>query len=479
MSSVQYKDIIYRGVKSGRLRKLATKLYTKNLKDAPEAIVKRHLWQIVGDYFPHALIADRTALENSPAEDGSICLITEKGNDVVLPGIKLRPRRGWPPIKTDLPFINGLFMSSTARAYLENMRFSRAREGAVPRTLTKNRLEERLDKFIRLSGESAVNKLRDEVLALAEELKMPKEGKLFNEMVGALLGTKEASLDSSLAIARSRGRAYDPERLMLFQTLYAALRDTPSVPRPIVKRTKQAQATLAFFDAYFSNFIEGTEFEVDEAASIVFKNFIPKTRPEDAHDVLGTWRIVSSDYEMQKRPKDYTELVEILTYRHALIMQQRLDKEPGKFKQVSNRFGNVTFVEPELVDGTLRAGFELCQGLETAFHRAVFMMFLISEVHPFLDGNGRTARIMMNAELVANGEERIIIPTVYRNNYLSALNVLSQGGYPEALIRTLDFAQKWVASVEWDELSQTQAQLESRHAFLQPNVAEAQGKRLI
>jgi fido (protein-threonine AMPylation protein) len=35
------------------------------------------------------------------------------------------------------------------------------------------------------------------------------------------------------------------------------------------------------------------------------------------------------------------------------------------------------------------------------------MMFLISEVHPFADGNGRIARIMMNAELVAAGEERI------------------------------------------------------------------------
>lgn len=30
----------------------------------------------------------------------------------------------------------------------------------------------------------------------------------------------------------------------------------------------------------------------------------------------------------------------------------------------------------------------------------------VSEVHPFADGNGRTARIMMNAELIAAGQER-------------------------------------------------------------------------
>jgi fido (protein-threonine AMPylation protein) len=33
-------------------------------------------------------------------------------------------------------------------------------------------------------------------------------------------------------------------------------------------------------------------------------------------------------------------------------------------------------------------------------------MFLISEAHPFNDGNARIARIMMNAELVAGGHSR-------------------------------------------------------------------------
>jgi hypothetical protein len=35
---------------------------------------------------------------------------------------------------------------------------------------------------------------------------------------------------------------------------------------------------LPFFEAYFSNFIEGTEFAVDEAAAIIFENRIPKNR---------------------------------------------------------------------------------------------------------------------------------------------------------------------------------------------------------
>ena len=34
------------------------------------------------------------------------------------------------------------------------------------------------------------------------------------------------------------------------------------------------------------------------------------------------------------------------------------------------------------------------------------MMFLVAEVHPFADGNGRVARVMMNAELIAGGQQR-------------------------------------------------------------------------
>ena len=47
----------------------------------------------------------------------------------------------------------------------------------------------------------------------------------------------------------------------------------------------------------------------------------------------------------------------------------------------------------------------------------VFMTFPVSGVHPLTGGNGRTARIMMNAELAAEGEERIIVPTVFRGRF--------------------------------------------------------------
>ena len=109
----------------------------------------------------------------------------------------------------------------------------------------------------------------------------------------------------------------------------------------------------------------------------------------------------------------------------------------------------------------------------------VFMMFMISEIHPFTDGNGRTARIMMNAELVAADEQRIIIPTVFRNNYLSSLKALTHNGLPEPIIRTLDFAQRYTRSVNWDEFEEARRQLRLTNAFLDPNDADETGKRLV
>src|SRR5262249_9427272 len=234
-----------------------------------------------------------------------------------------------------------------------------------------------------------------------------------------------------------------------------------------------------FFEAYFSNFIEGTEFAVDEAADIVFKGHIPKARPEDAHDVLGTWRVVSDNHEMSRLPGDFAELKTLLKNRHAQIMEGRPEKGPGRFKADPNRAGSTMFVAPDLVDGTLAKGFEIYRGLSNPFERAIFMMFLVSEVHPFADGNGRVARIMMNAELVAAGETRIIVPTVYRNNYLAALKALSQNAFTAALVRVIDFAQRYTAAIDFADLERARLILDRTHAFVDPNEADAAGVRLV
>ena len=475
---VSHRDIaaaVSRETKLGRLRKLGSRLYTRNLNEKPEALVQRNLWSLVEAYLPGALISDRTALENRPASDGSVFLIADHKRDISLPGITLRPRKGPAALETDRPFIGTLRLASPARAFLENMRPSRARSG-VARTLSKREIEERLDEILRQSGEPAIQRLRDEARRIARQLDLKPEFLAIDTLIGALLRTRKAALKSPIAIARAAGRPYDPHRLELFQLLFAELTNTAPITRPAKSTDGPA---LPFFEAYFSNFIEGTEFAVDEAEDIIFRGRIPKARPADAHDVLGTWRIVSDDREMSRLPKSVEDLTSFLKSRHARIMDGRPDKGPGRFKADPNRAGSTLFVAPELVEGTLAKGFEVYRGLSNPLHRAIFMMFLIAEVHPFADGNGRVARIMMNAELVAAGETRILVPTVFRNNYLAALKALSQNRLTGAIVRTLDFAQRYTAAVDFSELSLARRDLDRTHAFTDPNEADTDGIRLV
>ena len=92
-------------------------------------------------------------------------------------------------------------------------------------------------------------------------------------------------------------------------------------------------------------------------------------------------------------------------------------------------------------------------------------MFILSEVHPFDDGNGRVSRALMNAELVSANQSRIIIPTVYRDEYLGGLRNMSRQHDPDVLIAVLDFAQRFVARVDWTDYTHAEQQLRSANAF--------------
>jgi len=96
------------------------------------------------------------------------------------------------------------------------------------------------------------------------------------------------------------------------------------------------------------------------------------------------------------------------------------------------------------------------------------MMFLVAEVHPFLDGNGRIARAMMNADLVAAGETRILIPSVYRNEYIGGLKRLTNHHEAYALVRVLDQAQRFVHSIVFGDFDTARVTLEASNAFKDP-----------
>jgi Fic/DOC family len=299
------------------------------------------------------------------------------------------------------------------------------------------------------------------------------------KLIAAALATGDVSSTRSRSlVARAMGVPFDRARVAKFSLLVEHLLSV--APGGIVDFPADAirRSTLPFFEAYFSKFIEGTEFTLTEAEDIVFQHRVPIERPADAHDILGTYKLVADHEHMSEVPRSGDQLIELLRTRHAEVMRARNDKRPGEFKVLANRAGSSEFVAPELVTGTLLAGFDVGPPLLDPFQRSVYMMFLIAETHPFADGNGRVARIAMNAELVANAQVRIIIPTVLRLNYIAALKAATHNDVFAPLIAVLAFAQRYTARINFTTIATAKADLSRTNAFRDPYEAEQAGIRL-
>jgi Fic family protein len=259
---------------------------------------------------------------------------------------------------------------------------------------------------------------------------------------------------------------------MRFEQLARHLLEVASPQR--AQNVTHELTTFAFFEAYFSNFIEGTEFTLQEAEEIVFEGVIPRQRPQDAHDIVGTYRIIADPFQRARVPGSADELIELLREHHATILAERPDVGPGEFKLDPNRAGATQFVAPEFVEGTLRESWRLYEPLPAGFARAAFAMFAVSEVHPFADGNGRIARVLMNAELSAEAQQRIIVPTALRGDYLSGLRAMTHNGFADTYVSVLSALQEYTHVVDFSSRPAAELDLHRRRAFddpsQQPNV---------
>jgi hypothetical protein len=474
-----------RRVAAGRLRRIGRGVVTDDLDGGLEEIVADHLYEIIARLIPGAVVTDRSALVGGPLEAGETRVLyiahPERRRDLRLPGHVVSVRSGSGPVEGDQPFHHDdLHLASQARALVDNARISRTTADGLARTLSAEELEGRIDRLAAQYGPERFARLRRDVERVGEAIGEKKLAQQVSELMGAAQGTRpDLPVRTSALSARRDGAPADQERVALFDRLFETLRDRAPEPRNTTDHGASRRAVLPFFEAYFSNFIEGTEFEIEEAAAIVYEGEIPAARPRDAHDVLGTYRIVADEQLMASPPGTGEELLTTLRGHHTAIMQQRPETNPGVFKRQPNRAGSSVFVRPTEVVGTLQAGWERVRKLDDPFARAILAMCVVAEVHPFDAGNGRVARIMMNTELVAAAQARIVIPTVYRNNYLSALRALTANARPDALVATLAFAQRWTSLIDWSTLASARGDLERTNALLDPAEAEQEGLRLV
>lgn len=448
-----------------KIRKIAPRIYSTNFEEATSEIVRRNILEILGNLYSRAVLSHRSAFEFKPTATNQIFVTYSYTKKIKLPGVTINFLEGKGPVEEDNKMIGELYVSSEPRRYLENLQITK-KSGPDSKTLSILQIEEKLDDILRIKGEDALNQLRDKARKLSLILDLQKEFELLNKIIGALFSTKPSKiLKSDLALSRATGLPYDRNRIELFEILFNYLHNKVFKELPEKNSSLNSFRNFAFFEAYFSNYIEGIVFEVSEAKNIVDTGVPLPSRGDDSHDILGTYQIVSNRNEMKIILSNAVAFLELLQSRHKTLLSARVGKSPGQFKEKNNRAGNTYFVDYKLVRGTLSRGFDFYKILTEPFARAAYIMFLVSEVHPFEDGNGRIARVMMNAELVNRNQCKIIIPTVYREDYLLTLKRLTNDKDPIPYVDMLTKAHTFSENLHYENYDDLYNYLESHNAF--------------
>ena len=103
--------------------------------------------------------------------------------------------------------------------------------------------------------------------------------------------------------------------------------------------------------------------------------------------------------------------------------------------QVYIRNSMHTPLNPDAVLDAMSALSDLMMQEENALVRAILGHFFFVYIHPYMDGNGRTARFVMNSQLVTAGYPWVVIPVERRQEYMAALEQASVEGNIEGFVR--------------------------------------------
>jgi len=462
MSSAEIRAA-QRRLREGALRRIAPGVVTSLSEENWPALIARERIRLLAALYPKAVIGPRSAFHGGGPVEGVMYLTYTYTKRVELPGLTVQLLDGHGPAQGDAPMMGReLYFPSTPRVLLENLAVSR---GKVKKSVGRAAVEQRLIETCEARGEDALNNIRDQARALAPTLGLERELDILDTLIGGILGTREAEMSTAVGKAMTASIPYDANRLALFEKLAEVLRATPLGQPEAVVKSEQSRAHFAFLESYFSNFIEGTEFDVREARGFVLEGKPITERPKDSHDIIGVFRQALNPGWANQTLSYGEPVLNQLRERHADQMKERPEIGPGEFKTIANRAGNTEFVVPRLARGTLVEGSKLLPTVPAGTARALMAMFLVSEVHPFTDGNGRLARLVMNAELSVVDSCRIIVPTLFREEYLDCLRVLTRDGNPKPFLDAMQWIHKWTASFDYEDLDKAIAEMKACNAF--------------
>jgi len=92
------------------------------------------------------------------------------------------------------------------------------------------------------------------------------------------------------------------------------------------------------------------------------------------------------------------------------------------------------FPRPQEIEEQMRKLEEWIKAERDNYHPVIFAALLhlkFVSIHPFIDGNGRTSRLVMNLALIQDGCQLAIIPPVLRSEYNDTIRQYQNKGKPD------------------------------------------------
>ena len=182
---------------------------------------------------------------------------------------------------------------------------------------------------------------------------------------------------------------------------------------------------------YSSNALEGNSLTESETKVVLEDGITIGGKPlKDHYEAVGHSEAFDLLYCLVKN-SDITE-VDILGL-HKLFYYRIDSGNAGKYRVRPVIITGTDFVPPapQVVPYAMQEFIEQMPQLKK-LHPVICAARLHAQlvtVHPFMDGNGRTARLLMNLSLVQNGYPITIIPPVVRGDYIAAVKDTNSGNF--------------------------------------------------
>ena len=188
---------------------------------------------------------------------------------------------------------------------------------------------------------------------------------------------------------------------------------------------------------YNSNAIEGNTLTLQETALVLQGVTIDKKPLKDHLEAVGYKEAFQYVEELAKQDKDLSEFD--IKSIHNLVLADR-PEDRGTFRRVNVRIAGAltTPVQPYLIEPKIEELLNNYNVWSKNMHiveRVANFHLQFESIHPFIDGNGRTGRLIMNLQLIKEGLPAINIKFADRKKYYDAFDEYSRTGSSEAMTK--------------------------------------------